>query len=64
MAEKTESAAKKAPAKKSISKGQVMGCEICGFEVTVNEVCGCAETHEIFCCNQPMKEKPAKAAKK
>lgn len=64
MTEKAESAVKKAPAKKRISKGQALECEVCGLEVIVDEVCGCAEAHEIICCSQPMKEKPAKAAKK
>ncbi len=64
MAEKAESTTKKAPAKKRISKGQALECEVCGLEVIVDEVCGCAEAHGIICCSQPMKEKPAKAAKK
>ncbi len=62
MAPKT--AEKKAPARR-LAKGQTYECEVCGLEVIVDEVCGCAEAHEILCCSQPMKEKaPARAAKK
>ncbi len=66
MAEKAKAAVKKAPAKKSIAKGQAYSCGVCGLEVVVDEVCGCAEAHEIICCSKPMKEKTirAKAAKK
>jgi hypothetical protein len=79
MAQKAVVPAKKAsaPAKKTtgkgVKKGDYLACEVCGFAVTVDEVCDCAEVHEILCCEQPMKPKakpkaraktPVKAAAK
>ncbi|MBI4330704.1 MAG: hypothetical protein HY673_05455 [Chloroflexi bacterium] len=54
-------AAKAAPAKKP-AKGTALSCEVCGMSVIVDEVCDCAEVHEIICCEEAMK--PKKAAKK
>ena len=47
MAEKAESAAKKAPAKKKISKGQALQCEVCGLEVIIDEVGGYAKSQGV-----------------
>jgi hypothetical protein len=40
-------------------QGDLLSCSACGLIVTVDEVCGCAET-VVVCCDQPMvKGKPA-----
>lgn len=62
MAVKT---AKKAPAKKAPAKGKSKAgdglvCGVCGFSVTVDDVCGCVESHELICCEKPMKKKKSK----
>ena len=54
--------AKRAPAKKAVTKSQTkIGdsyvCEVCGLAVTVDDVCGCVETCDILCCDAPMKKK-------
>lgn len=54
MADKKESIAQKAPAKKRAAKGDTLTCEVCGLSVVVDEACGCAEC-EILCCGKPMK---------
>jgi hypothetical protein len=56
---------KKAPAKKPAAKGkskmiQSYACGVCGLAVTVDEDCGCVESHDIICCDTPMKKKRAK----
>lgn len=63
MAEKKAVAEKKAPAVKvkRMAKGQTWECGVCGLEVMVDEVCGCAEAHEIICCGMPMQESKPKA---
>jgi hypothetical protein len=43
--------------RKSVKKGDVFKCGVCGLAVTVDEVCGCVETCDIICCEQPMKPK-------
>ena len=67
MAVKKAVPAKKAPAKaaakKSPAKGQSLECEVCGLAVTVDEDCGCVETCDIICCDQPMKVKAKPKAK-
>jgi hypothetical protein len=64
------------PTKKStkaaakVKKGQGYECQVCGYSVVVDDVCGCEEEHIFLCCGKPMKRaasrKPAakKAAKK
>jgi hypothetical protein len=57
--------AKKAPAKKAAPKGkskvgQGYACGVCGLAITVDEDCGCAESHDIVCCETPMKKKRPK----
>jgi rubrerythrin len=65
MPAKKASAAKKPKARKTISKGDYYVCDVCGLSVVVDEVCGCVETHEILCCERPMRKRAtrAKAAK-
>ncbi len=53
---------------KTASKGDALTCTTCGLVVVVDEVCGCAEAHEVICCERPMKPvrtraKPAAARK-
>jgi len=33
--------------------GDVLGCEVCGLKVVVDEECGCA-TIDLICCEEPM----------
>ena len=65
MVGKKEAPVKKTARKKAV-KGECYVCDVCGLSVVVDEVCGCVETHEIFCCDQPMKQRKsrAKVAKK
>ena len=57
--------AAKATAKKRVSKGEKVVCEVCGLAVTVEEVGGIAISEEttLLCCGKPMKSRkaPAKA---
>jgi hypothetical protein len=61
---------KKAVAKKAsaatpeIKKGSKLACEVCGFAVTVDRLCGCAEETHFICCGEPMEVKKAKATRK
>ena len=56
---------KKAPAKKTAARGapkagDTLVCGVCGMAVTVDEICGCVESHDIICCEKPMKKKRAR----
>jgi hypothetical protein len=44
-------------AKKGVKKGDAFKCGVCGIAVSVDEVCGCVDTCDIICCDQPMKPK-------
>lgn len=46
------------------ARGDVLTCELCGFSVIVDEVCGCVEAHELICCDLPMTRRAARAAKR
>lgn len=46
--------------KKKLGKGSVLTCSECGLTVKVDEPCCCTETHEIWCCSQPMNAKDVK----
>ncbi len=48
---------KSAPKKKAIKKKPKMVCRVCGLEVIVDKVCGCAESHTLICCGKPMSSK-------
>ena len=56
----------KPAAKKRVSKGEKVMCEVCGLAVTVEEIGGIAVSEEttLICCGKPMKTRkaPAKAA--
>jgi glycerate-2-kinase len=56
--------AKKAPARKKAAVGDTYECEVCGLVVSVDEVCGCVDTCDIICCNQPMTAKKSRRAAK
>jgi len=43
--------------KSKMKKGAKYQCGVCGIAVTVDEVCGCVEAHNIVCCDKPMKPK-------
>jgi hypothetical protein len=49
--------ARKATAKGKSKVGQGLACSVCGLSVTVDEDCGCVESHDIFCCGTPMQKK-------
>jgi hypothetical protein len=52
---KTAPAKKTAAMKKSVSiKKPKLVCGVCGYAVTVDNVCGCAEEHTLICCGKPM----------
>ncbi len=59
-----KAATRTTPAKKA-TIGDKYVCEVCGFGVTIDEECGCAEFHEILCCGKPMKQRkiPVKTGK-
>jgi hypothetical protein len=42
---------------KKSKKGSKYSCGVCGMSVVVDEVCGCAQAHEIICCGAAMKAK-------
>lgn len=46
--------------KKSVKKGDVYKCGVCGLAVRVDEVCGCVDMCDIICCEKQMK--PVKKA--
>ena len=46
------------PVKKlSAKKKPKLVCGVCGFAVTVDNVCGCIEEHTLLCCGKAMAEK-------
>jgi hypothetical protein len=55
-----KTAAKKAAVKGRSKVGQGYACGVCGLAVTVDEDCGCVESHEIICCDTPMKKRRAR----
>jgi hypothetical protein len=59
-AKKATPARKTTATRRSVAKGDVYECQVCGLSVVVDEACDCAEVHEIICCSQPMKEKKVK----
>ena len=62
MAVKAASKEKKT-AKKKISNGDSLVCEVCGMSVIVEEIGGIpvAEETTLLCCGKPMKAKASKA---
>jgi len=45
---------KKASPKKPLKVGAGYECSVCGLEVSVEKVCGCADACDIICCGEPM----------
>ena len=60
VARKVSSAAKKVVRKASPRKkkemevGACYECSVCGLELSVEKVCGCADACDIICCGEPM----------
>jgi len=55
---KSTPAKKPAAMKKSVSvKKPKLVCGVCGYAVTVDNVCGCAEEHTLICCGKAMGKK-------
>ena len=58
---KTIKKAARKPAKKvstkGVKKGDRFGCGVCGMVVSVDETCGCVDTCDLICCDEPMKAK-------
>lgn len=50
--------------KLAIKKGSKLACQVCGFAVTVDRICGCMEETPLICCETPMKLKKPTAMKK
>jgi hypothetical protein len=42
-------------AKKSVKKGDVYSCGVCGLAVKVANSCNCVDACDIICCDEPMK---------
>jgi len=68
---KTTAVAKKTVTKKAavnnklaIKKGSKLACQVCGFAITVDRICGCVEETPLVCCKTPMKLKRPSATKK
>lgn len=63
-------AGKKAATKKTpdnnpgIKKGSKLACQVCGFAITVDRVCGCMEEAHLVCCDTPMKIRRTRAFRK
>ena len=55
---------KTAADKPVIKKGSKLACRECGFAITVDRTCGCAEEAHMICCDTPMKLKRPAAKKK
>ena len=55
-------APRKRTAKRKVSKGDSLVCEVCGLSVVVEKVGGMAVAEEsvLLCCGKPMKEKASK----
>ena len=43
--------------KKTVKKGDVYKCVVCGLSVVVDDVCGCMDVCDIVCCEKQMKPK-------
>ena len=61
---KTAVAKKATENKPAIKKGSKLACQVCGFAVTVDRICGCPEETHFICCDTPMKLKRPTAKKK
>lgn len=50
--------------KPAIKKGSKLSCQVCGYAITVDRVCGCIEEAHLICCDTPMKHRSPSAKKK
>ena len=39
---------------KPVKVGAGYECSVCGLEVSVEKLCGCADACDIICCGEPM----------
>jgi hypothetical protein len=52
--------AKKTDNRPAIKKGSKLDCKVCGFAITVDNICGSVEEAYLICCEKPMNlKKPA-----
>ena len=61
-AKKTTAAAKTTTTKKKVQAGSAYECRVCGLVVSVVDECGCVETCDLICCEEPMMPKKVKSA--
>ena len=61
-AKKTTAAAKSTTRKKKVQPGSGYECRVCGLVVSVVDECGCVETCDLICCEEPMKPKKVRSA--
>jgi hypothetical protein len=61
-AKKTTAAAKTTTGKNKVQAGSGYECRVCGLVVSVVDECGCVETCDLICCEEPMKPKKVKSA--
>jgi hypothetical protein len=61
-AAKKTTAAAKTTRKNKIQAGSGYECRVCGLVVSVVDECGCVETCDLICCEEPMKPKKVKSA--
>jgi len=61
-----KAAAAKAPARKRVSKGESVVCDVCGLAVVVEEIGGIAVAEEttLLCCGKPMTVRKPRARAK
>ncbi len=60
-AKKTTAAAKTTTRKNKVQAGSGYECRVCGLVVSVVDECGCVETCDLICCEEPMKPKKVKS---
>ena len=56
--------AKKTDNKPVIKTGSKLGCKVCGFAITVDNISGSVEEALLICCETPMNIKKPTAKKK
>jgi len=49
--------AKKNTKKTKAKKSPRYECKVCGLAVTVDNICGCIDAHNIICCGEAMTSK-------
>ncbi len=57
MAKRAKPKVKAKPVKKAApkkAKAPALECGVCGYRVIVDQECGCAEEHVLYCCGEAM----------